>query len=99
MAKFEVVAKVEDLRDVNAAVARSKRRETPRRLLQLALAADTVPASGLVPGDGHVDKPLEEILFPSVGGAPRIFERLVSGEELAAANQLEPLAEELRPRP
>jgi hypothetical protein len=46
-----------------------------------------------------VDKPLEEILFPSVGGAPRIFERLVSGEELAAANQLEPLAEELRPRP
>ena len=59
--------------------------ETAGGLLELALAAGTVAAPGLVPGDDDVDEPLEEVLLGRVGGAPRILERLVRFEVLAGA--------------
>jgi hypothetical protein len=40
-----------------------------------------------------VDEPLEEIAFGAVGGTPRVLERLVGGEELASADQVEALCE------
>jgi hypothetical protein len=38
-----------------------------------------------VPGDDHVDEPLEEVLLGRVGRAPRVLERLVRFEVLAGA--------------
>ena len=66
-------------------MAGRERSEPPGGLLELALAADRVPAAGLVPGDGDVDEPLEEVLFGGVGCAPRVLERLVRLEVLAGA--------------
>jgi hypothetical protein len=71
------------------------RREPPSRLLELACAADTVAAVGLVPGDGHVDEALEEVTLPGLGGPPRRLELLVRREVLAAADQLDPAREGL----
>jgi hypothetical protein len=62
--------------------------ESPRRLLELALAADPVPAAGLVPRDRDVDESLVEVALLRRRRAPRQLELLVRGEELAAANQL-----------
>jgi hypothetical protein len=45
-----------------------------------------------------VDEPLEEVLLGGVGGAPRVLERLVRGEVLPIAGQVEP-ALEVRRRP
>ncbi len=67
--------------------------EAPSRLLELALAADAVAAAGLVPGDGDVDEPLEEVPLGRIGGSPHVFQHLVRGEVLAAVDQLEPLLE------
>ncbi len=68
---------------------RRKRTQPTRRLLELALAADAVPAPGLVPRDRDVNEPLEEVLL--LGGAcpPGVLQLLVCGEELTAADQLE----------
>jgi hypothetical protein len=66
-----------------------KRTQATRRLLELALAPDAVPAPGLVPGDGDVHEPLEEILLAGRALPPRVLELLVRGEELAASDQLE----------
>ena len=57
-------------------------------LLELPLAADAVASSGLVPGDRDVDESLEEVALIDGRGAPGVFELLVGGEELAAADQV-----------
>ena len=72
--------------DVDAPVRGAVGREAPARLLELAFAADPVTAPGLVPGDCHVNEPLEEVAFGRLGGTPRVFQLLVSGEELAGPN-------------
>jgi hypothetical protein len=59
-------------------------------LLQLALAADLVPATRLVPGDRHVDEALEEVALLRRRGAPDVLEHLVGGEVLAGADEVEP---------
>jgi hypothetical protein len=65
-------------------VLRGVRPEPPCRLLELALAADPVPAAGLVPRDGDVDEPLVEVALSRLRRAPRQLELLVRREELAA---------------
>jgi hypothetical protein len=80
-------------RDVDAAVLGRERGQPSGCLLELALAADAVPATRLVPRDRHVDQPLEEVLFRRLRGAPRQLELLVRGEELAAADRFEPALE------
>jgi hypothetical protein len=83
-------------------MARPERREPPRRLLELPLGADAVPAAGLVPGDRDVNQPLEEVLLGGSGCAPGQLELLVRGEELAAPDQLDAAREvafKSRPRP
>lgn len=72
--------------DVDAPVRGAVGREAPARLLELAFAADPVTAPGLVPGDRHVNEPLEEVALGRLGGTPRVFQLLVSGEELAGPN-------------
>jgi hypothetical protein len=79
--------------DVDPPVLGHERRQPSGGLRELALAADAVPTPGLVPGDGHVDEALEEVLLRGVGGAPGQLELLVRGEELAVADQLEPALE------
>jgi hypothetical protein len=79
-------------------VARRERAEPSRRLLELPLAADTVAASRLVPGDDYVDEALKEVLLGTIGGSPRILESLVRGEVLAGPGEVQP-ALEVRPRP
>jgi hypothetical protein len=79
-------------------VAGRERPETPRRLLELPLAAGPVAAAGLVPGDDDVDEALEEVLLGRVGGAPGVLERLVSLEVLACPRELE-ASVEVRSRP
>jgi hypothetical protein len=66
-------------------VARGERAEPPGCLLELAFAAGTVVALGLVPGDDDVDEALEEVLLGRVRRAPGVFERLVRLEVLARA--------------
>jgi hypothetical protein len=72
--------------DVDAPVRGAVGREAPARLLELAFAADLVTAPGLVPGDRHVNEPLEEVALGRLGGTPRVFQLLVSAEELAGPN-------------
>jgi hypothetical protein len=74
-------------------VLRGERAETPRGLLELPFAADLVAAPCLVPGDDHVDKALEEVLLDRLGGPPGVLERLVRGEVLAGAGEVEPAGE------
>jgi hypothetical protein len=70
-------------------VPRRVRPEAPRRLLELTLAADPVPAAGLVPRDRDVDEPLVEVALLRRRRAPGQLELLVRGEELAAPDQLD----------
>jgi hypothetical protein len=70
-------------------VLRRERAEPARGLDELPLAAGTVVAPGVVPGDGHMHEPLEEVLLLGLGGAPGELELLVRIEVLAAANQVE----------
>ena len=72
--------------DVDAPMHRAVGRQPSARLLELAFAADPVTAPGLVPGDSHVNEPLEEVALGRLGGTPRVFQLLVSGEELAGPN-------------
>lgn len=71
--------------------------EAAGALLQLPLATDAVAAAGLVPGDGEVDEPLEEVALSLGSGAPGVLELFVCGEKLAAPDQVE-TALELRLR-
>ncbi len=64
--------------------------EPALRLLELSLAAHAVAATGLVPGDGHVDETLEEVTLGPGRSAPGDLEVLVRGEVLAREDQLEP---------
>ena len=66
-------------------MAGRERAEPPGCLLELALAAGTVVAPGLVPGDDDVDEALEEVLLGRVRRAPRVLERLMRLEVLAGA--------------
>ena len=75
--------------DVDAAVGRGERREPPRRLLELAPRGDRPPAARLVPGDGDVDEPLEEISLLRSRRAPRLLELLVRLEVATGANLLQ----------
>jgi hypothetical protein len=75
------------------------RRQPATGLLELALATDFVAAPGLVPRHRDVDKPLEEVALFGLGGAPRVLELFVGGEELAVADQLEAALERLSGRP
>ena len=61
----------EQRRDVDAAVLRRVRREPPLRLLELARRRDRLAATRLVPRDGDVDEPLEEVPLLGGRGAPR----------------------------
>jgi hypothetical protein len=85
--------------DVDASVRRAIRRQPAARLLELALAADPLAAAGLVPGDRDVDETLKEVALGRLGGAPRVLQFLVGGEELAGPDQLEAALERTRSRP
>jgi hypothetical protein len=73
-------------------------REATGSLLELPLAADPVAASRLVPGDGDVDEPLEEVALGRLGPPPFVLEDLVRVVVPAAPDELEP-AFELRGEP
>ena len=70
-------------------MVRHERGEPPGGFLELALAAHAPPSSGLVPRDGHVNEPLEEVALAGCRGAPGLFERLVGSEELAGGQERE----------
>ena len=74
------------------------RSQSQTRFLELAFAANPFATAGLVPGHGHVHEPLEEIALLGLGGAPRVLELFVRGEELAAPDQLEAPLERLSGR-
>jgi len=78
-------------------------REPALRLLELALAADAVAAPRLVPGDGDVDEPLEEVTLRCVRRPPGVLECLVGGEVVPPTDQVEPelegLGDGVRARP
>jgi hypothetical protein len=84
--------------DVDASMRGAVWRKPAARLLELSFGADPFAAAGLVPGDRDVHEPLEEVPLTRVGGAPRIFQLLVGGEELAGPDQLEALLERIRSR-
>jgi hypothetical protein len=65
------------------------RGEPPPRLGQLTLAADSLAATGLVPGHGNVDEALKEVALSRFGRAPRVLELFVGLEVPALANQLQ----------
>jgi hypothetical protein len=79
----------EQIRDVEAAMPGSVPPQAPRRLLELALAADAVCPPGLVPGDGDMDEALEEVPLARRCRAPGLLERLVGCEVLAPLDELE----------
>ncbi len=74
-------------------MSRHEPREPPRGFVELAPAAVTIPATRLVPRDGDVHESLVEVRLRRVGVAPRKLELLVRREELAAADQLQPVVE------
>jgi hypothetical protein len=84
--------------DVDASMRGAVWRKPAARLLELSFGADPFAAPGLVPGDRDVHEPLEEVPLAGLGGAPRVFQLLVSGEELAGPDQLEALRERIRSR-
>lgn len=75
---------------------RRVRRQAALGLRQLALAADPVPPSCLIPGDGDVNESLEEVPLRRFGSTPGVLERLVRGEVLAASDLLKPEREPVR---
>jgi hypothetical protein len=75
--------------DVDASMRRRVGLQPAARLLQLAFATDSVAPAGLVPGDRDVNEALEKVALGRLSCAPRVFQFLVGGEELAGANQLQ----------
>ena len=84
---------VEQRGDVDVTMLRRVGAESPLSLLELALAADAVATARLVPGDGDVDESLEKVALRRLGRAPRVLQFLVCREELARADQFEPVRE------
>jgi hypothetical protein len=82
--------------DVDASMGRGVGRQPTAGLLELALASDSVSPAGLVPGDGNVHEPLEEVSLGRFGCAPCVFQLLVGGEELAGSDQLQAALERVR---
>ena len=80
---------LEHRRQVDPAVLGRERPEPPRRLLELALAADPVSTRRLVPRNSDVHEALEEVLLGRVRRPPGKLQLLVRGEELAAADQVD----------
>jgi len=71
-------------------VRREVRVEPAAGLRELALAGEGAARHGrVVPGDGDVHEPLEEIPLTGGSGAPDVLERLVRGEVLAPLDQVE----------
>jgi hypothetical protein len=75
------------------------RRQPATRLFELAFAPDPLAAAGLVPGDRDMHETLEELALGRLGGAPRILQFLVGGEELAGPNQPQAALKGIRLRP
>ena len=69
---------------------RCVRTESPRRLLELALASRAVLALRVEPGDGHVHETLEEVTLLGRRCTPLVLELLVGVEVPALADQLKP---------
>ncbi len=80
-------------------MGRRIRRQPTASLLELALAADPVAASCLIPRNGDVHETLEEVALGGLRGAPGLFQLLVGREELAGTNQLQAALERIRWRP
>jgi len=74
-------------------VRRRVGREAPLRLLELPLAPDPSPATGLIPSDSHVDEALVEVALGARRRTPCELELLVRREELPGADQVEPVRE------
>jgi hypothetical protein len=74
-------------------MVRRVRLEAPYGLLELPLIPRPISAAGVIPGDGHVDEPLEEVALVRLRRAPDVFQHLVRGEVLAAVDELEPALE------
>jgi len=83
----------EHSRDVDASVEGPVGTESPSCLLELALAARSVAPARVVPGDGDVDEPLEEVALGRFSLAPFVLELLVRLEVGSHADQFEPLLE------
>jgi hypothetical protein len=77
--------------DVDAPMGRAIRGESPHRLLELAFAARPVAAAGVVPGDGDVNEPLEEVALPGRRLAPLVLELLVRLEIRSRTDEFDPL--------
>ena len=75
--------------DVDAAVPWPICAEATFSLLELTLAAWSIAAAGLVPGDGDVDEPLEEVALGRGRRAPFVLELLVSFEVLRGTDELD----------
>ena len=84
--------------DVDASVLRCKRPEAAGGLFELTLAPRLVAAPSLVPGDDDVHEALEEVLLLRLGRSPGVLERLVGGEVLARAGEVETQGEISRQR-
>jgi len=74
-------------------MGRAVRLETARSLLELTFAAGPVPTARVVPGDGDVDEPLEEVALGRGCVAPLVLELLVRLEVRFGADQLEPFGQ------
>lgn len=74
---------------------RRERRQAALGLLELTLAADAIPAGGLVPRDDDVHQALEEVALAGLGRPPRFLEGLVGLEVAAGTAELEPRDERL----
>jgi hypothetical protein len=88
-APFGLLQLLDEAGDVERTVSRRVRRKPTPRLVQLALAPDSVSASGLIPGNGDVDEPLEEVSLVGLRCPPGLLEELVGGEVLAVRDLVE----------
>lgn len=86
---MQVLQLRQECRQVETAMRRREGCQPANRLCELSLGADLASAPGLVPRDRDVHETLEEVALFGRGGSPRVLERLVSGEVLARANQLD----------
>ena len=74
---------------LDSSMARRVGLEATDRLCELAFHSDGTAATGLVPGDGDVHEPLQEVPLVRRRRPPRVLESLVRREVLSGADQLE----------